>query len=150
MSGSLLSHGSELSAGIALLRLSSAAVLLAQSGYVLIVVSDHSGSPVADAGTRSLIIVAPKLRGHFSASASIPQHSGEAQAFLAGSLVLLTNVPKMIVKIYPRRMCLSLCLSIQQEPEQFISIGYLISGQLTLTDIKSTYLFSCGDVGTCY
>lgn len=50
---------SELCAGIALLRLGSAAVLLVQSGYMLIVVSDNSGSPVADAGTRSLIIFVP-------------------------------------------------------------------------------------------
>lgn len=55
----------------------------------------------------------------------------------------------MVVKIYPRRMCLSLCLSIQQEPKQFISIRYLNSGQLILSDIKSMFLFSCGDVVTC-
>lgn len=86
MAGSLRSHGADLRAGIVLLGLSSAAVSLAQSGYVLIVVSDNSGSPVADAGTRRLIIFVPEVRGHFSASAGIPQHTGEAQALWAGNL----------------------------------------------------------------
>lgn len=113
MAGSLRSHGADLRAGIVLLGLGSAAVSLAQSGYVLIVVSDNSGSPVADAGTRRLTIFVPEVRGHFSASAGIPQHTGEAQALWAGNLFHPNKcTKKMVGKIYPRRTCLSLSVCV--------------------------------------
>lgn len=59
------SRHDDLCAVIILLGPSTSAVLLLQSGYVSILVSDNVETPVPGAGTRRLVICVPKVKGDF-------------------------------------------------------------------------------------